>query len=172
MNLLKIENLNVFFGKTLFLKDICLNIKKGHTYHLVGENGSGKSTLLSEIAKKTNKLQVGYLPQVAHQYPKVHFLLKDISNIEYSFYPKELFNKEWHKASGGERKKALIAKTLSEGKDLIILDEPFNHLDQKTCIQIIQSIEEFVSSGKTVIFTAHEKLVESSTEIEVSKWRL
>lgn len=172
MNLLELENLNVFFGKKLFLKDINLSIKSSTIYHLVGENGSGKSTLLGELAKDARELEIGYLPQVAHQYPKVHFLLKDISNVEYPFYPKELFTKEWHKASGGERKKALIAKTFSEAKDLIILDEPFNHLDKKTCKQIVQCIEDFVKNGKTVIFTAHEKLVESSVEIEVSKWRL
>ncbi len=171
MKLLELKDLNVFFGKKHFLQNVCLELHSSMAYHLVGENGSGKSTLLAEIAKGAKHLQFGYLPQVAHQYPKVHFLLEDISNVEYPFYPKSLFKKEWHKASGGERKKALIAKTLSEGKDLIILDEPFNHLDKKSCDQIIECIQELIQLGKAVVFTAHENLVDQSKEIKVSKWR-
>lgn len=171
MSLLLINNLDIQLSGKPFLEGINLDIKKGTAYQIVGENGSGKSTLLSEIANQANMIEYGYLPQVAHQYPKVNFLLQDISDKEFSFYKKNLFKKSWHKSSGGERKKALIAKTLIEGKELILMDEPFNHLDNDSCNQIISCLEELLSKGISVIYTAHENKIISSEIIKVDQWR-
>lgn len=171
MSLLSIKDLDIELSGKIFLKGIKLDIEKGFAYQIIGENGSGKSTLLNEIANLAKNIEYGYLPQVAHQYPKVNFLLQDISDEEFSFYKKNLFKKSWHKSSGGERKKALIAKTLIEGKQLILLDEPFNHLDTNSCDQIISYLEELLSKGISIIYTAHENKIKSSKIIKVDQWR-
>lgn len=53
MDILKIRNLNVNFGKTKILKNISLDVKKGEFIAILGPNGSGKTTLLKSISRLT-----------------------------------------------------------------------------------------------------------------------
>lgn len=46
---LKIENLNVSFGKSCVLKDVCLDVGRGETFGLMGLNGAGKTTMIKCI---------------------------------------------------------------------------------------------------------------------------
>jgi zinc transport system ATP-binding protein len=76
-----IENLSVYYGKTVAIKNICFDVKEGEFLGIIGPNGGGKSTLLKAIlglipittgsiqifGQKTgkNKRSVGYVPQFA-----------------------------------------------------------------------------------------------------------
>ena len=124
-----------------------------------------------KITGEFNQNEYGYLPQVAYQFPKLYLQLQDVCSSPLSFYPESLFKKNWHTSSGGERKKALIAKAMIEAKKVIILDEPFNHLDTKSIAQVIIELEKLALSGITVIYTGHEHLIPGSRDIEVEKWR-
>ncbi|MFL4225877.1 ATP-binding cassette domain-containing protein, partial [Escherichia coli] len=50
--------------------------------------------------------------------------------------------------SGGERRRAVIARGLAQGADLILLDEPTNHLDVRHQLQLLETLR---ASGRTVV---------------------
>tara|TARA_Y100000385_G_C12955911_1_gene577511 strand:+ start:488 stop:1033 length:546 start_codon:yes stop_codon:yes gene_type:complete len=180
--MLELNSVSVFVEGRPLLKNIQFKVKSGQIIRLVAPNGGGKTTLIESILnlrsnfrgtirKEFSEDDYGYLPQVSHQFPKIYLQLQDICNQEYSFYPKDLFFKNWHTSSGGERKKALIAKALSEGSKLIILDEPFNHLDPVSSKQVEEKLLELAKSGCCIIYTGHEYTIAESIDIEVNQWK-
>lgn len=61
--------------------------------------------------------------------------------------------------SGGELKRAAIARAVVYEPDILLLDEPFSHLDQRHIRQLEQTIRQFAAQvGKTVIFSTHDRL--------------
>ena len=61
--------------------------------------------------------------------------------------------------SGGELKRAAIARAIVYDPDILLLDEPFSHLDQRHILQLEKTIQDFAAiSGKTVIFSTHDRL--------------
>ena len=58
--------------------------------------------------------------------------------------------------SGGQFQKALFARIVVEGADLILLDEPFNAMDARTTQELCLLIERWEASGKTVIAVLHD----------------
>lgn len=61
--------------------------------------------------------------------------------------------------SGGELKRAAIARAIVYEPDILLLDEPFSHLDQRHIRQLEASIRQFADQeGKTVIFSTHDRL--------------
>jgi len=60
--------------------------------------------------------------------------------------------------SGGELKRVAIARAIAYQPDILLLDEPFSHLDQRHIQQLEDSINNFSQeSGKTVIFSTHDR---------------
>lgn len=61
--------------------------------------------------------------------------------------------------SGGEIKRAAIARAVAYQPDILLLDEPFSHLDQSHSQQLEDIIQQFSSQAdKTVIFSTHDRL--------------
>jgi ABC-type sulfate/molybdate transport systems ATPase subunit len=61
--------------------------------------------------------------------------------------------------SGGELKRAAIARAIAYQPDILLLDEPFSHLDQRHIHQLETTIRNFAQQpGKTVIFSTHDRL--------------
>lgn len=61
--------------------------------------------------------------------------------------------------SGGELKRAAIARAIVYEPDILLLDEPFSHLDQRHIRHLEHAIREFAAQeGKTVIFSTHDRL--------------
>lgn len=180
--MLELNNVNIFINNKKLLKDVSFTIKSGDIIRLVGENGSGKTTLVESILglrsdytgsiSKTFSLEeYGYLPQVASKYPKIYFEFEDLCNKEFSFYPTRMFKKNWHTSSGGEVKKVLIAKAFTEGKKIIILDEPFNHLDKKSCELVSEEVLKLSQKGISVLYIGHDYKIPTTVDIEVDQWR-
>lgn len=105
--MLKIEGLTKYYGKTLGVKDLSLELKKGEVFGFIGPNGAGKSTTIrtimnlinknsgkvyingEEFTKKNYKLKekIGYLPSEIHLYEDM--TVKQLFNLHASFYKKD-----------------------------------------------------------------------------------
>ena len=63
----------------------------------------------------------------------------------------------WNRASGGEKRRTLLTRTFMQQPDLLILDEPFNHLDTVSRRVIVAAIHHFISvQQKSAILVTHE----------------
>lgn len=185
MELIKINKLSKCFGKIGVLKDISLVYQSGTIYGMVGENGAGKTTLFTCIMGlcdyegtigKASGIKIGYLPADSFFYSLVtgleyiEFCMKakghvidreEIGRLNAIFQlPLERYASEY--STGMKKKLALMALLLQEN-DLYILDEPFNGVDLKGCIQLKKLIRSLKESGKTVIISSH--LIASLHEI-------
>ena len=58
--------------------------------------------------------------------------------------------------SGGEHQLAMLARSLAQQTELLLLDEPTSHLDIKNKSRLLAILRELVSEGKTIVFTTHE----------------
>lgn len=66
-----------------------------------------------------------------------------------------LKNKSYTQISGGERQLVLIARTLAQDPDIILLDEPTSHLDFKNQVLVLRIINKLVKQGLAVIMSSH-----------------
>jgi iron complex transport system ATP-binding protein len=67
-----------------------------------------------------------------------------------------LKHRPYTEVSGGERQLVLLARTLAQQPDVILLDEPTSHLDLKNQVQSLKTIVELASHGVTMIMTTHD----------------
>jgi ATP-binding cassette subfamily F protein uup len=162
-----------FGGKPLF-SGISLGLGKGEHVCLVGANGSGKSTILKALAGEMELdagerfvqpgLKIGYLPQspsfasggtvsayVAggfgadqHDYRVARAL--DRLSLDGARDVKTL--------SGGEGRRAALARVLATEPDLMLLDEPTNHLDLPTIEWLEQELLDYPGG---VLMISHDR---------------
>jgi ATP-binding cassette subfamily F protein uup len=165
-----------FSGKPLF-ENMSFNIAEGDKICLVGKNGAGKTTLMNVItgAKELDAgerwmLQgttVGYLQQEVH--PKAgqtvfEYVFEQLSSeeresqkykVEQVLEPLEIDPAAYmEKLSGGQLRRAALARALVEDPDILLMDEPTNHLD----LAIIEWLETFLRSWRgALIVISHDK---------------
>ncbi|RRD45920.1 ABC transporter ATP-binding protein [Tessaracoccus sp. OH4464_COT-324] len=65
----------------------------------------------------------------------------------------KLANRRCSQLSGGERRRAMLAKGLAQGTELLLLDEPTNHLDVHHQIHLLQTMR---ATGRTIVATIHD----------------
>jgi ATP-binding cassette subfamily F protein uup len=155
--LLQLSGISLTFGGNPVFDELSLTVQPGDRLALVGRNGSGKSTLMKVMAglvepDRGNRVvppgvTVGYmeqepdlsaLPRLAISPPR-H--LPEGEDYRLAVVAEGLkFNPDTPvaTASGGERRRAALAKLLAEAPELMLLDEPTNHLD----IQAIEWLED------------------------------
>ncbi|MCV6592220.1 MAG: ATP-binding cassette domain-containing protein [Silicimonas sp.] len=171
--LLQLADIALTFGGDPVFADLSLSIQPGDRLALVGRNGSGKSTLLKVMAglveadKGARTLapgtSVGYMeqePDMSDCATLGDFATRDLG-------PSELWRieavaqglkfdpgAEVATASGGERRRAALAKLIAEAPDLMLLDEPTNHLD----IEAIGWLEEHLSTSRnSFVIISHDR---------------
>lgn len=171
--LLQLSDISLTFGGEPLFHDVSLTVQQGDRVALVGRNGSGKSTLMKVMAGLVEPdsgtravppgMSVGYM----EQHP-------DISGFATlgEFAASELDAGEEYRvemvaeglkfdpglspqtASGGERRRAALAKLLAEGPDLMLLDEPTNHLDIQAIGWLEQQLKE---TRKAFVLISHDR---------------
>ena len=146
--LLQLSEIALTFGGDPVFEDLSLVVQPGDRVALVGRNGSGKSTLMKVMAGliEADKgartaapgVSVGYMEQdptmegfetlgayAASGLPEDEAYRVDMVAEGLKFDPMG----DPKTASGGERRRAALAKLMAEAPELMLLDEPTNHLD-------------------------------------------
>ena len=170
--LISIKNLVVTIADKKLVHEVDFSIHQYDRIILVGENGSGKSTLLKiikgitepekgDIWKKPN-IKIEYLeqnpifPLVDNMMDFLSFDLQhpNISRINEIIEELSLQNIDFsQKLSGGEIRKIFIAKAFLKEPDVILLDEPTNHIDLPTIFWLENKL---LNLNTTMILISHD----------------
>jgi ATP-binding cassette subfamily F protein uup len=172
--LLNLDGITLTFGGTPLLDGAALSASAGGKIALVGRNGSGKSTLLKIAAGliepqdgevfRQPSATIRYLPQM----PDMDGFANVRAYVEAGLGPAD----DPHRAtylmehlgltgeerpadlSGGEARRAALARVMAPEPDILLLDEPTNHLD----LQVIEWLEEeLVRTTSALIVISHDR---------------
>ncbi|MFN4203135.1 MAG: ABC-F family ATP-binding cassette domain-containing protein [Tabrizicola sp.] len=173
--LLQLSGISLTFGGTPVFEDLSLTVQPGDRIALVGRNGSGKSTLMKVMAGLVEPdrgtrvvppgVTVGYMEQepdlsrfatlgdfAASSLPEGQDYRLSVVAEGLKFDP----STPVATASGGERRRAALAKLLAEAPELMLLDEPTNHLD----IEAIEWLEaELRETRAAFVLISHDRAV-------------
>lgn len=172
--LLRLDNIFVTFGGTPLLSDASLSVSEGDRVALVGRNGSGKSTLLKiaaglveptggEIFRHPSST-IRYLPQTPDMdgFKTVRDYVAaglgpadDIHRVAYMLDHLGLTGDEDPKnLSGGEARRAALARVIAPQPDILLLDEPTNHLDLTTIEWLEGELNQIRSA---IVLISHDR---------------
>ena len=173
MNIINIEHIEKIFGDKVIFDDASLGIQQGDKIGIIGINGTGKSTLLRIIAGeeepdrgeviRQNGLKILYLPQNP-EFPRegtlASYALKGDPQTDWQVesYLNILgitdLEAPFATLSGGQKRKAALARALSQDFDVLLLDEPTNHLD----MEMTGWLEEYLRNmRKTLLMVTHDR---------------
>ena len=171
--LLQLSDLSLTFGGNPLFEGITLTVQPGDRLALVGRNGSGKSTLMKVMAGlvEADKGQrtvspgvtVGYMEQdpdmsafatlgdyAMSRIPEGEGYRVEVAAEGLGFKP----DTPVASASGGEKRRAALAKLVAEAPELMLIDEPTNHLD----IAAIEWLENFLNDTRTAyVLISHDR---------------
>jgi ATP-binding cassette subfamily F protein uup len=172
--LLLLKDISLSFGSTPLLDGATLSIGQGERLCLVGRNGSGKSTLLKIAADMIEPddgsrfvqpgVTVRYLPQSPDLsgYDTTGAFVEaglgpgdDLHRARYLLESLGLTGEEApDHLSGGEARRAALARVLAPDPDILLLDEPTNHLD----VAAIEGLEAVLKSSRSaLVLISHDR---------------
>lgn len=157
MNILTLDGISKVYTERKVLDNASFYLQEGEKVGVIGVNGTGKSTLLHMIAGteepdageiiRANHISVRFLPQMPE-------FLEDETVVEYVVRQNKTETNQWDvesqaksmllevgvsdweakcsKLSGGQKKRVALASVLLEKADVLVLDEPTNHIDSAT----------------------------------------
>jgi ATP-binding cassette subfamily F protein uup len=180
-----IKDGNLSFADKTVLSSLELYVYPGDKICLVGRNGSGKSSLMKVMAGeyeldsgelfKDPLTNIGYLKQdviTKTNYSIYEFVLEGVKKPEENRYLADIILKKLQingdlklkNCSGGQIRRAFLAKTLVDQPDILLLDEPTNHLD----ITAIEWLEEYVKSYTgAIVCISHDRAFQENTTNKV-----
>jgi len=179
-----LEARDISFGYSadnLLFKDISLSINARDRIGVIGNNGKGKSTLLNVLSggltpltgeiKLHPDLKSGFFGQTNIQRLDPRLTIEqEITNANPALTRTQVRNicgtmmfggdlalKKVTVLSGGERSRTLLAKILAHPSNLLLLDEPNNHLDMESIDALIASLQDF--PGALLLVTHNEGIL-------------
>ena len=177
---LQVEDLTKSYGDRMLFDSITFGVNEGDKIGVIAKNGTGKSTLLRLLSGSEapdsgtvtfrNDLRVGFLDQTPSFEPGttlMHNLLHAIPATDHEEWSHEdrvrqmlsqlgIDNAELivDNLSGGQLKRAALARVLLGAPDLLILDEPTNHLD----ITTVEWLEGYLTRQRmTLLMVTHDR---------------
>lgn len=174
----KIEGLSKSFKDKVLFKKLNLEIHRGCKLAIMGVNGRGKSTLLKimldliaadeGIITWGNEVRISYFSQDHHDLLNksisVFNWLNDLATgsteqrirqvLGQMLFVKDDVNKDILALSGGEAARLLLAKVILEAPNVLILDEPTNHMDLETIEVLAKALANYTG---TLIFVSHNR---------------
>ena len=172
--LLLLQDIHLALGSAPLLAGAELGVGAGERICLVGRNGSGKSTLLKVAAGLlqpdggTRFLQPGTTVRYLPQEPDLSGFATTLAYVEDGMGPNDdhyraaalldqlglTGREEPSTLSGGQQRRAALARTLAPSPDLLLLDEPTNHLD----LPAIEWLEtELASLRAGLVLISHDR---------------
>jgi ATPase subunit of ABC transporter with duplicated ATPase domains len=174
----KVANVNKAYGNHVIYKDFSFLLRRKERWAVLGVNGAGKSTLLKMIAGQTQpdtgtvglgpSVKMGYFAQHAMDvldgektvwqtlvdaFPRV--TEGTLRTLAACFgFPKDEVEKIVRILSGGEKARLVMALMLFDPPNLLVLDEPTNHIDLATKEMLIEALKNFDGS---MIFVSHDR---------------
>jgi len=179
-----LEAREVSFGYTpdhLLFRHMNLTINARDKFGVIGNNGKGKSTLLNVISgglipvtgeiKTHPDMRLGYFGQTNIQRLNPKLTVEEeieqtnpaltrsqVRNIcGTMMFGGDLALKKVAVLSGGEKSRTLLGKILAHPSNLVLLDEPNNHLDMESIDALIESLQSF--PGALLIVTHNERIL-------------
>lgn len=173
--LIQLKDIALTFGGTPLLTSAELAVEAGDRVCLIGRNGSGKSTLLKIVAglvepdRGSRFVQPGATVRYLPQEPDFSGAATTLAYVEAGLNPGDDNPYEAHylleqlgltgeedpaNLSGGEARRAALARVLAPSPDILLLDEPTNHLDLTT----IEWLEgELASRRSALVIISHDR---------------
>ncbi|WP_076418700.1 ABC-F family ATPase [Colwellia sp. UCD-KL20] len=185
-NALVLENVSKSFDDNHVLKGLSMMIEVGERVAVIGENGIGKTTFLRMLmndvgyANDTGELtwsenvNIGYYAQDhAHEFETDMTLFEwmsqwrqptDDEQAVRGYLGRLLFSADDIKKSvkvlsGGEQGRMLFGKIMMQKPNILIMDEPTNHMDMESIESLNMAMEQFEG---TIIFVSHDREFVSS----------
>lgn len=173
-----VKDLHKSYDDKVIFKDANIVIERGQKVAFVGKNGEGKSTMIKAIMKEIEinggSVEIGHNAQIGYFAQNQASLLDEnatifetidsiavgdirtqIKNILGAFmFQGDDITKKVKVLSGGEKTRLAMIKLLLEPVNLLILDEPSNHLDMKTKDIIKDALRDF---DGTLILVSHDR---------------
>ncbi|SER68406.1 ribosomal protection-like ABC-F family protein [Lachnobacterium bovis] len=175
-DVLFINNMQIGYDNQV-LSEVSLDLKRGQKLGIIGANGLGKSTFLKTIAGKIEqisgeykygaKVEIGYFDQQMAMYRSSKNILNDFwdefpnlteqdvrSSLGAFLFSGDDVYKDVNMLSGGEKVRLALCKLMKRRPNVLILDEPTNHMDIVGKETLEKMLQEFEG---TVIFVSHDR---------------
>lgn len=191
-NALEVENLSQGFENDLFSNFNAI-FEVGERVAIIGENGVGKTTLLNTLAgvleprngsyKWSENANIGYYAQDhAHDFAEDMNLFDwmsqwrqegDDEQVIRSFLGRMLFGQDDIKKSvkvisGGEQGRMLLGKLMMHKPNMLLMDEPTNHMDMESIESLNTALENYKG---TLFFVSHDRVFVDSLATRIIEIR-
>src|SRR5262245_44440604 len=184
--MLKVDNLNQYYGGSHILRNLSFEVPAGKVTTLLGRNGVGKTTLLRtlmglvpsrtgsiffESSDLTNKKPyeraragLGYVPQGREIFPRLTVeenLLMGAPSVPgriYEMFPvlKQMLGRRGGDLSGGQQQQLAIGRALAMAPKLLILDEPTEGIQPSIIKDIERAIRALAATGEMAILLVEQ----------------
>lgn len=169
---IKLENICKEYSEKKVLDSFCQEYTKGNTYILDWPSGAGKTTLLGIIAELRNAdsgmiSPAGYKVSYLFQEDRLIEHLDAVGNVDIvcgdegkarevleGLMDMSLIDKSVSELSGGEKRRVAIARALSIDADVLLLDEPYNGLDEENRDKVREFVDKY-GEDRIVIIASH-----------------
>ncbi|THF76352.1 ribosomal protection-like ABC-F family protein [Cohnella fermenti] len=171
--LAELDRVSIFYGDRKVCENVGFRIEQGDRIAIRGNNGAGKSSVLKLLlgeeikhegeVRRGSQLRISYVSQdTSHlrgnlsAYAREHDIDESLFKaiLRKLDFSRTQFEKDMADFSGGQKKKVLIARSLSEKAHLYVWDEPLNFIDVLSRMQIEELL---VQHAPTIVFVEHDR---------------